>query len=64
MRTPPPGQAAVLYAGDRLLGCSLVEPTPDALVTFDPRLKAIPDLAGLADRYRRSGASPDAAAGA
>lgn len=48
-----PSHARLLYLG--VVGCSLVGPSPEALLAWNPGLKAVPDLAGLTARYRGDG---------
>jgi hypothetical protein len=52
-RVEDPAHARLIYLA--VVGCSLVEPSPDALLSWNPSLKAVPDLAGLTARYRREG---------
>jgi hypothetical protein len=45
-----PAHATLLYVA--VLGCSLVGPSAEALLAWNPGLKGISDLEGLAARYR------------
>jgi hypothetical protein len=45
-----PSHARLIYMA--VVGCSLVDPTPEALLAWNPRMKEVSDLAGLSARYR------------